>query len=169
MKTKRMNNKTNNCHHVGKGKSDISRQFDELKPFLRFLRTLHMNVETKKRIIPVMIAYFRPRFTSKFTSRPANTTPKKSSPKWHIKNGCYKGSGPCSCSRKRNSHKEHQTKPLKLLHWTSLLFGILEQHVKESRRRRAPRSNERRNFFKVEHDEWHRDHVPTLITQNWFI
>lgn len=92
MKTKRMNNRTNNCLHVGKGKSDISRQFDELKPFLRFLRTLHMNVETKKRIIPVMIAYFRPRFTSKFTSRPANTTPKKSSPKWHIKNGCYKGS-----------------------------------------------------------------------------
>ena len=67
MKTKRMNNKTNKCHHVGKGKSDISRQFDELKPFLRFLRMLHMNVETKKRIIPVMIAYFRPRFTSKFT------------------------------------------------------------------------------------------------------
>lgn len=36
-----------------------------------------MNVETKKRMIPVMMAYFRPRFTSKFTSIPANTTPKK--------------------------------------------------------------------------------------------
>lgn len=36
-----------------------------------------MNVETKKRMIPVIIAYFRPRFTSKFTRSPANTTPMK--------------------------------------------------------------------------------------------
>lgn len=38
---------------------------------------LHMNVETKKRMIPVMIAYLRPRLTSKFTSSPAKSTPKK--------------------------------------------------------------------------------------------
>lgn len=152
MKTKRMNNKTNNCHHVGKGKSDISRQFDELKPFLRFLRTLHMNVETKKRMTPVMMAYFRPRFTNKFTSNPANTTPKKLADT-AAQNGISRmdaikaPSSPCSCSRKRNGHKQHQTKPLKLLCWTSLLFGILKQHVKELRRRRDPRSNERCSFF----------------------
>lgn len=51
--------------------------FDELKYFLRFRRRVHMNVEIKKRITPVTIAYLRPTFTSKFTRSPANTTPTK--------------------------------------------------------------------------------------------
>ncbi|PQP97331.1 hypothetical protein Pyn_09063 [Prunus yedoensis var. nudiflora] len=55
----------------------MSYQLDELKDFLRFRRMLHMNVDIMKRIIPVIIAYLRPRFTSKFTRSPANTTPKK--------------------------------------------------------------------------------------------
>lgn len=38
-----------------------------------FLRTLHINVDTKKRAIPATIACFRPRFTNS----PANTTPHK--------------------------------------------------------------------------------------------
>ncbi|CAL9001667.1 unnamed protein product [Prunus brigantina] len=38
---------------------------------------LHMNVDIMKRIIPVITAHLRPRFTSKFTRSPANTTPKK--------------------------------------------------------------------------------------------
>lgn len=52
-------------------------EFEELKDFLIFPRILHIKVDIKKRIIPVTIAYLRPRFTSKFTSSPANTTPKK--------------------------------------------------------------------------------------------
>lgn len=42
-----------------------------------FLRTLHINVDTKKRAIPATMACFKPRFTSKFTNSPANTTPQK--------------------------------------------------------------------------------------------
>ena len=34
-------------------------------------------MDIKKRMIPVTMAYLRPRFTSKFTRSPANTTPKK--------------------------------------------------------------------------------------------
>lgn len=49
----------------------------ELEDFLRFRRMLHMNVEIKKRITPVTMAYFIPRLTSKFTKSPANTTPQK--------------------------------------------------------------------------------------------
>lgn len=36
-----------------------------------------MSVEIIKRIKPIATAYLRPRFTSKFTRRPAKTTPKK--------------------------------------------------------------------------------------------
>lgn len=36
-----------------------------------------MKVETVNKIIPVTMAYFSPRFTSKFTKSPANTTPQK--------------------------------------------------------------------------------------------
>lgn len=36
-----------------------------------------MKVDTRNRTIPVKTAYLRPRLTSKLTSRPANTTPKK--------------------------------------------------------------------------------------------
>lgn len=45
--------------------------------FLRDRSTLHMTVDTKNRTTPVIIAYFRPRFISKFTSRLARMTPKK--------------------------------------------------------------------------------------------
>ncbi|KAI5346405.1 hypothetical protein L3X38_014284 [Prunus dulcis] len=55
----------------------MSYQLDELKDFLKFRRMLLMNVDIMKRIIPVIIAYLRPRFTNKFTRSPANTTPRK--------------------------------------------------------------------------------------------
>lgn len=49
----------------------------ELRDFRRLRRMLHIKVETKKSMIPVRIAYLRPRFTSRFTRRPASTTPQK--------------------------------------------------------------------------------------------
>ena len=36
-----------------------------------------MTVDTKKRSAPVAMAYFKPRFISKFTNNPARTTPTK--------------------------------------------------------------------------------------------
>lgn len=68
--------------HVGGNEDDreVGHQYHqlyELKDFLTFRRIVHIKVETKKRIIPVRMAYLRPRFSSKFTSNPANTTPQK--------------------------------------------------------------------------------------------
>jgi hypothetical protein len=55
-------------------------QFDKLyklEDLLICRRILHIKVDIKKRMIPVIVAYLRPRFTNKFTRRPANTTPQK--------------------------------------------------------------------------------------------
>ncbi|CAL8994178.1 unnamed protein product [Prunus brigantina] len=75
--------------------------------------------------------------------------------------GSYDGSCPCSCSRERHSHKQHQTKPLELLYKPSFLFGSHKQYVKERSCNLVLSSKERCKSLQVKYDEGHRNHVPT--------